>query len=702
MIAGSSAFEWQRVFLGATTAATLLLAALLPIAISLAAKLRRVPIELTLAASAVVLIWLVGTVLVAGVGVVIPSPHVFSAIASGLRRWDVLLTTPLPAPSTGTWLVLPFVSLWVSSAAATEVVLRTRFQLLGLVALAGSFGLAVPFGIGAAGSQTPAAAVFVAAAAALAVLASPRLSADREGRRRARAAPTLDPLPIATWASVVAVSVLLLVLVPNIFGTRPYDPRAHRIPPGVQVTAVSPLAELSEWAKDPHQRLLRVSTRDPAPLVLAILTSYNPDIGWVGTDRFLEIGPKISTTASTPGPSKPVVQRIHVEQLPGPWLPAAATPVALTGVTALANAQTGVLVASSGNVDGSTYTVTSDEPISSASCADASAVIDPSATNGIPISLQRFAQKVVSGETTACYQLEELALYLHSTYKLKPDAPSGSSIEAIDTFLNKKTSGGGVGTSEQFAGAFAVLARGLGFDTRVVVGFVPPDRRTGATTVTSGDALAWPEVDFSGAGWFTFDPTPVPGSPSPVPPHNAAPPTTTANTVPSGPPATAAPIAPRTGPHHLITVSPSSTWDTVVAPAVGGPLLLLAIWLILVAALRSRRRQARFLAGAARMRVRGAWLEAVDSLADSGLAVRPSDTTTQLVRRSTPWLDGESSGDLATLGSLVNLALYGPDEPTKGVVDEAWATSDAVRHQVYGTLPLRRRMVRLINPRPSL
>ena len=233
---------------------------------------------------------------------------------------------------------------------------------------------------------------------------------------------------------------------------------------------------------------------------------------------------------------------------------------------------------------------------------------------------------MVSGETTACYQLEELALYLHSTYKLKPDAPSGSSIEAIDTFLNKKTSGGGVGTSEQFAGAFAVLARGLGFDTRVVVGFVPPDRRTGAT------------------GWFTFDPTPVPGSPSPVPPHNAAPPTTTANTVPSGPPATAAPIAPRTGPHHLITVSPSSTWDTVVAPAVGGPLLLLAIWLILVAALRSRRRQARFLAGAARMRVRGAWLEAVDSLADSGLAVRPSDTTTQLVRRSTPWLDGTDQG----------------------------------------------------------
>ena len=66
-----------------------------------------------------------------------------------------------------------------------------------------------------------------------------------------------------------------------------------------------------------------------------------------------------------------------------------------------------------------------------------------------------------------------------------------------------------VGTSEQFATAFALLARRAGLPTRLVVGFRPGDRQPDGTRVIRGrDALAWPEVYFQELGWVPFAPTP--------------------------------------------------------------------------------------------------------------------------------------------------------------------------------------------------
>jgi transglutaminase-like putative cysteine protease len=69
------------------------------------------------------------------------------------------------------------------------------------------------------------------------------------------------------------------------------------------------------------------------------------------------------------------------------------------------------------------------------------------------------------------------------------------------------------GFCQQFASAFAVMARELGLPTRVVVGFLPghanslqPNNRD--WTVFWRDAHAWPEVYFSGYGWIRFEPTP--------------------------------------------------------------------------------------------------------------------------------------------------------------------------------------------------
>lgn len=67
------------------------------------------------------------------------------------------------------------------------------------------------------------------------------------------------------------------------------------------------------------------------------------------------------------------------------------------------------------------------------------------------------------------------------------------------------------GYCQQFATAFAMLARTLGYATRVSVGFLPGARSPSDPsefTVLGTDAHAWPEVYFEDHGWIAFEPTP--------------------------------------------------------------------------------------------------------------------------------------------------------------------------------------------------
>ncbi len=66
-----------------------------------------------------------------------------------------------------------------------------------------------------------------------------------------------------------------------------------------------------------------------------------------------------------------------------------------------------------------------------------------------------------------------------------------------------------VGDEEQYASAFALMARSLGYPARVVMGFAPEVRDGGgAVEVTGHDVTAWVEVAFEGVGWVPFSPTP--------------------------------------------------------------------------------------------------------------------------------------------------------------------------------------------------
>jgi transglutaminase-like putative cysteine protease len=75
------------------------------------------------------------------------------------------------------------------------------------------------------------------------------------------------------------------------------------------------------------------------------------------------------------------------------------------------------------------------------------------------------------------------------------------------------------GFCQQFASAFAILARLKGFSTRVVVGFLPGSTSLDAPTaysVRGTHAHVWPEVYFQGYGWVPFEPTPRGPAPPPA------------------------------------------------------------------------------------------------------------------------------------------------------------------------------------------
>ena len=75
--------------------------------------------------------------------------------------------------------------------------------------------------------------------------------------------------------------------------------------------------------------------------------------------------------------------------------------------------------------------------------------------------------------------------------------------DALADFLTDRR-----GYCQQFAGAFAVMARLLGIPARVNVGFAPGAATDEGWAVTWHDVHAWPELYFDGAGWVRFEPTP--------------------------------------------------------------------------------------------------------------------------------------------------------------------------------------------------
>ncbi|MEU0489656.1 transglutaminaseTgpA domain-containing protein [Nocardiopsis sp. NPDC006139] len=135
----------------------------------------------------------------------------------------------------------------------------------------------------------------------------------------------------------------------------------------------------------------------------------------------------------------------------------------------------------------------------------------PGDFRSVPSSVGREVRDLtdeVTGHTDSPY-LKAVALQEFFTsgdfaYSLRPPEVPADADPLVHFLTVDRT-----GYCQQFAGAMAVMARQAGIPARVAVGYTAGERTgDGRWTVTSGDAHAWPELYFEGAGWVRFEPTP--------------------------------------------------------------------------------------------------------------------------------------------------------------------------------------------------
>ena len=556
----------------------------------------------------------------------IPDPLATIAVETlrdGIPRLLAALVPIEPQPDT---IAVPVLATWIAGLAATELAVRARRTTAALtlpvLLYAGALWLAGPVhGV----VLWPALAFGAMAVATLAITG--RVKTPESGVD----SPTRTALRLRT-AVAAGVGVALILgatvaggpLLSRQVKESPLDPRSLIDPPQLDALDENPLIRLSGWALEPKQKLLDVKVPKDTRIRLAVLSDYD-GVTWRVGATYRPAGRTLPEQAGF-FPREAVRQEITVAGLTGKLLPAIATPRQINGVRVAYDQATGTVIRPEGLSEGLRYTVVSQQErpvyddlpgadVPNATTMGRYLALDPGFTD----DMQALAQKMAN-ENSAPYQ-RALALetYLAEHYRLDPQAPSGHAYPNLDFFLfSPRAAGGQKGTSEQFAAAFAVLARLMTLPSRVVVGF---QAHKDTAEVTAGDALAWPEVYFTGVGWVAFDPLPR-SDQQPKPPEQEFKPKPDQS---SEPPPSEAPVPtlePTTaGPAQAIpTRGQGDPQIVLIAGAGGGGLFLLTLLVFVLTVLigRSRLRRRRLETGTAAQRVEGAWLEVSDALRLAG------------------------------------------------------------------------------------
>ncbi len=325
------------------------------------------------------------------------------------------------------------------------------------------------------------------------------------------------------------------------------------------------------------------------------------------------------------------------------------------------------------------------------------------------------AQQLTAGETTTYGKSLALQQYFR-TFIYDLNVGPGNSTDRIDQFL-----AAGRGYCEQFASAFAAMARSIGIPARVAVGFTwgNYDPSDGLYHVRGEHAHAWPEVYIAESGWVAFEPTPGRGAPgaegwtdvtaaqagsddgaaAPTP----TPAVTTAASDPLPDPDLGLPLEEPTGAGATPT---GSSGGSIPEPVRIGAVILLAAALLLagysavvIGAKRSRARRRVERAADARSKVGAIWHNTTDALRPLDVRLEESETVrefAQRVRSST----GSASTHLDQIAGVVSSALYAPDPPDGAAVESAEQHHVALVASVNERLDRRARLRNLLDPRP--
>jgi len=470
---------------------------------------------------------------------------------------------------------------------------------------------------------------------------------------------------------------------------------------GIEISTLVQVAR--EEVSDPSAALFTVHTSTPTREMIATLDEFNGN-SWSATAAGAatvlgSFSPPLGVDERQPPPAtadgsghEQLVQVFEVSGLGGHSIPSWGSPLAVADAGQVSRTGPGGSVVSDTPLQrGSVYAV--DSIVADPSPAQLEAG-SPNISNlqylqlprPVPSRLVQLANRLVAGATTDYHKALDLDAYLTSPrfhYHLPERTKSGVVVPSpgyggLLRFLFKSPTG----YCQQFATAFAVLARIDGLPTRIAVGFLPGTQVGHDEWQVEGtDTHAWPQVQFENYGWIDFEPTPgtsVKGSSAPALPTAA-----TTTTVLSATPTSS-------GSAHNLRSSPNGG-AAEPKPGRGGgqarrPGSLFAPWLLVLPTgmlswagglLLWRRLRLRRLRRETRAGVLAAWGEALRTLDLAGIRRRRAETYLELARRvtSTGVLSDEAALAFWNLARLATAASYAGSPP--GDFGARQATRDA-------------------------
>ena len=287
----------------------------------------------------------------------------------------------------------------------------------------------------------------------------------------------------------------------------------------------------------------------------------------------------------------------------------------------------------------------------------------------IPAVVDSLALSITAEQSSPLEKAEALTDFFRSGrfhYEVTTTRPAG--VDPLVAFLTQNRTG----SCEQFAGAFAVLARASGLPTRVAIGFTPGRPNGGVTVVRGSDAHAWPQVYIDGS-WVSFEPTPQLPSGELSPPGVLGP-SGLGQPNPTGPgapphvsiPVVTAPTA--TSPSPTVVTPATSRAD----PAAVIPWIVLLFVIAIAASVLARRRRIR---RTPIDRVVAAWTSIDRALERRGLA-RPVWRTpigyVHTLSRSPQTEQAHAAlTDMASVATILQNVTYGSADLSTAEVEQA-------------------------------
>jgi transglutaminase-like putative cysteine protease len=637
--------------------------------------------------------------------------------------WRTFGQVTAPAPVLPGFVLASSLGAWIVAFSADTAAFRARANVEAVIPSATLF----VFGgaLGAGSGRLPVAALFLASALvhwlsqrSLAMASAPTwLSTGTAGTR-----PLLRAGVVLAAVGVVAA----VVVGPHLPGASagavvPWR-ASDREEPGSRVT-ISPLVDIRTRLVEQSQSVAFTVRSDRRSYWrLTSLERFDGRI-WSSNREYrpaegeLDAGIDLDENTTTV-----VAQHFTISSLASIWLPAAFRPLHVDGANARYDDDSNSLLVD-GTPVGLTYTVLSAVPSFTAEqLRDVPPVAPRSIAEtytalprGFSPAVRQEAARIVAGARTQYDKARRLQDHLRGgsfTYDLEVDA--GHDADALERFLFDTRRG----YCEQFAGAFAAMARAVGLPARVAVGFTTGelDAATGEYVVRGSNGHAWPEVYLDGAGWVAFEPTPGRGAPgaqsyTDVPESQAAiddpsvattVPITPTTAAPQGPTTTTTAVAPAGEVPLPEDERAATSWPRRVLQVLVAVLLAGLTWIgALALALRWRRRARHRRAATPAQRVLVAWDEVAEALARAGTPAQAWETPNEFARRAAG-ATGVDPRLLAGLAGLMTTVSYSNAGVSESAAEQAAQAAAAVKEAAEARVDRRTRLRSLVDPRPLL